>query len=1030
MNPDVVHGNDWRSLDPGKIGRWTPTRRVTVVVPCYNGQEPLALTFAALANQTYPMDLLEVVIADDGSDPPITVPPGTPFEARVVAQERAGFGLARARNTGAAAATGSILVFLDCDMVPEPAQVEAHARWHHLDDRILTLGFRHHVDFSGITPDDVAAAGSIDDLMGGHKVSSPQWIEFHMSRTRDLKSADTDLFRIVTGGNLGISKAFYDDLGGSDESFTQWGAEDTELGYRAFNAGGVLVPERRALAWHQGEGAAGPDPDEQRSQVEQRHKLSHLIAEKGFRRSVAGRTFTVPMVTAAVDAAGCSYDDVLERVENLLASGYHDLAVGISVPDDHLEAVRIRREFGSDPRVVLTDDLLTDVPHAAVRLDVPSRVRLWPTDLASMLRGLEGFGLVCGEVQLPRETEDPHRPAGPDNQVVDRPNLVVRMVRTRALRRAMHAGADDPWAAAGELFGSRTMGTEALGLKAMKLSRRPRAVSTRKASVRQESVRQANGGQASDPEASGRLESTRHILESTRHIQAGIRQAIAFKPVDNPPVVVLAGKVFRKLRSIRSLRDVSAVTRWVVRGLRNVTRRGRLKLKRRVRQQRENQRAAPTQQTAMDIPAWIRLVGGAGHLPGAQRLKGKLDGVEVILVAPDSSTNVANRLGIPVVMLGEESGIPEAAPVNPRRFNPAGFRSVGASAEVEPAPGPALPEDRVRAARGALASRVDSVNDLESATPVLELTASGVVVIVDDPAGSERWLGDRLAGLVGGVDTERLKDYTYRESVSVAQRRATHADHALPARLRQVRRAAGLPVQRPPGVSVVAATNRPEMLDRMVANVALQDHPNLELVLALHGDGFPSADPVTPDGLALTVLRFAADAVFGHVLSAASAVASGEWVAKMDDDDWYGAEHISDLVFAAGYSGADLVGKGSEFVYLEDSDMTIRRGLGTGEAPSRTLSGGTLLVRSSVLRDIDGWRGLPRGVDVALIDDVASAGGALWRTHPFGYLLCRTTGRHTWSVDDRYFERQAEQTWDGLALDVAGVCEVSEPPSG
>jgi hypothetical protein len=220
------------------------------------------------------------------------------------------------------------------------------------------------------------------------------------------------------------------------------------------------------------------------------------------------------------------------------------------------------------------------------------------------------------------------------------------------------------------------------------------------------------------------------------------------------------------------------------------------------------------------------------------------------------------------------------------------------------------------------------------------------------------------------------------------------------------------------------------MLDRIIANVALQDHPSLELVLALHGDGFPTADPATPDDMPLTVLRFPSDAVFGHVLSEASARAGGEWVTKMDDDDWYGAEHVSDLVMAAGYTGADLVGKGSEFVYLEGSDVTIRRGLGAGEAPSRTISGGTLLVRSSVLRDIDGWRGLPRGVDVALIDDVASAGGTLWRTHPFGYLLRRTTGKHTWTVDERYFERQAEQRWDGLALDVAGVCEVSEFPSG
>jgi hypothetical protein len=432
----------------------------------------------------------------------------------------------------------------------------------------------------------------------------------------------------------------------------------------------------------------------------------------------------------------------------------------------------------------------------------------------------------------------------------------------------------------------------------------------------------------------------------------------------------------------------------------------------------------------MDIPAWIRLAGGAGHLPGAANFKKKLDGVEVVLVAPDAPADATDGVEVPVVRLGAVSGIPEAAPVNPRRFNPAGFLPVGSSAEVEPAPDLSWPEDRVRAARGALASRIDKVHDLASAATLLELAASGVVVVVDDPTGAERWLGARLAALVGDVDEERLKDPTYRESVSVAQRRATHADHALPARLRQIRVAAGLPVMPTPTVSVVAATNRPSMLDRIIANVALQDHPSLELVLALHGDGFPAVDPAAPDGLPLTVLRFPADAVFGYVLSEASARAGGEWVTKMDDDDWYGAEHVSDLMLAAGYTGADLVGKGSEFVYLEGSDVTIRRGLGAGEAPSRTLSGGTLLVRSSVLRDVDGWRGVPRGVDVALIDDVVSAGGAVWRTHPFGYLLRRTTGQHTWTVDEKYFERQAEQRWDGLALDVAGVCEVDELPSG
>ena len=37
----VVRGNDWRSLEPGELGRWGPTATVTVVLPCYMGQSEL-----------------------------------------------------------------------------------------------------------------------------------------------------------------------------------------------------------------------------------------------------------------------------------------------------------------------------------------------------------------------------------------------------------------------------------------------------------------------------------------------------------------------------------------------------------------------------------------------------------------------------------------------------------------------------------------------------------------------------------------------------------------------------------------------------------------------------------------------------------------------------------------------------------------------------------------------------------------------------------------------------------------------------
>ena len=974
----VVRGNDWRSLEPAGIGEGTPTGTVTVVLPCYMGQAELELTFAGLALQTYPSHLLEVVVVDDGSTPPIVLPAGAPFTATVVAQQRDGFGLARARNLGAERASGEILVFLDCDMIPEPQLVEAHARWHHVDDRLLTVGFRHHADFDGITAEEIGSAGGPAEAVIGREVTSPEWIEFHMTRTHNLTSADTDLFRVASGGNLGVRREFFHAVGGCDASFRQWGGEDIEFGFRAFNWGGVLVPEREAVAWHQGAGAA-PDPTEKASQVEQRHKLSHLVAERTFRRSTPGRSFQVPFMTVAVNSSELTFDEAAEQIDGVLASAFHDLVVGLWVPERHPERVQLERQYGPDHRVLLSQNLLADVPHAAVRLELPSRVRLRPTSIGSLLRGLEGFGLV--RVDLKEFGE-------------------IRIARTRALRRAIHAGAEDPWSAAGELFGERTMSPVATHLTVVANAfPGPRIWET----------------ELSTSATTGRRPGSEHM------------DSAPWRP-ENPSLGVLIEKVVHKLARIRTPDDVATVAHWAARGVRNVARRARRARRNRRADRQAVRREAKTRLTALKVPRWVRVVGGGDHLPGAHVWKRRdarswrrrEKGVEVVVVAPDAPDEVPTG-GVPVVRVGPLSGIPLAPPVDHRRFNPAGFRPVGGGARIETAPDLPTPEDRIEAARAALAVRIDRIDGLASAQRLIEFTAAGVPVLLDEASGAEAWLGASLAAAVTTVDADCLVDPTERERASVAQRRAALAHHTLPARLRQVRRAAGLPVLSEPSVSVVVATNRPAMVERIVAIVAAQDHPNTELVLALHGDGFGNTDPTASDGLEVTALRFPAETIFGDALSEASSVASGEWIAKMDDDDWYGAEHLTDLALAASYSGADLVGKGAEFVYLEDAGLTIRRDLGNNEVASRTLAGGTMLVRAETLREVDGWRGVRRGVDLALIDDVTGVGGRIWRTHPFGYLLRRTGGEHTWKVNERYFLRHADQQWDGLATEVVGV---------
>ena len=143
-------------------------------------------------------DLIEVIVVDRGSRTPLE-PPSTPLGLKVVYQEDRGFGLARARNNGANAATHDILVFRDGDMIADSGLLGAHARWHHVVSDIVTMGFRAYVP--------------VDDL------------DKHTTPTT---------------------------LGGCDESFTRYGGEDTEFAYRAYIKGTLLVPVRDTFAWHQG----------------------------------------------------------------------------------------------------------------------------------------------------------------------------------------------------------------------------------------------------------------------------------------------------------------------------------------------------------------------------------------------------------------------------------------------------------------------------------------------------------------------------------------------------------------------------------------------------------------------------------------------------------------------------------------------------------------------------------------------------------------------------------------------------------
>ena len=293
---------------------------------------------------------------------------------------------------------------------------------------------------------------------------------------------------------------------------------------------------------------------------------------------------------------------------------------------------------------------------------------------------------------------------------------------------------------------------------------------------------------------------------------------------------------------------------------------------------------------------------------------------------------------------------------------------------------------------------------------IFEITACGTpVVSTPSRAIGEFFPADEVLQ-VGGEDEARwtlralvnspeLRDRT----VHTAQRRIWES-HTYTRRLDAVLSAAGLSsgssAARLPSVSALVSTNRPQQLDHVLATVAAQRGVDVELVLLTHGFEPPAelAGQAADLGLRLTLLTEPAETTLGGCLNRLVAAASGDVVAKMDDDDLYGADYLRDQLHALDYSGASVVGKQAHHMYLEALDATILRFPEREHRFTDLVMGPTIVTHRDVALAhpfADVWR----GEDTGFLRDVVASGLAVYSADRFNFVQMRHTSvRHTWEA--------------------------------
>jgi len=199
-----------------------PWPRVSVVVCTYNGSRTIRDCLDGASRLAYPD--YEVIVVDDGSSDATAVI-ARQYDCRLIQTENRG--LASARNSGLAAATGDIIAYLDDDAYPDPDWLT------YLAATFLRTGY------AGVGGPNIAPPG--DGPIAECVARAPGGPVHVLVTDREAEH--------IPGCNMAFRKSCLDAIGGFDPQFRTAG-DDVDVCWRLQERGWTLGFHPAAMVWH------------------------------------------------------------------------------------------------------------------------------------------------------------------------------------------------------------------------------------------------------------------------------------------------------------------------------------------------------------------------------------------------------------------------------------------------------------------------------------------------------------------------------------------------------------------------------------------------------------------------------------------------------------------------------------------------------------------------------------------------------------------------------------------------------------
>lgn len=284
---------------------------------------------------------------------------------------------------------------------------------------------------------------------------------------------------------------------------------------------------------------------------------------------------------------------------------------------------------------------------------------------------------------------------------------------------------------------------------------------------------------------------------------------------------------------------------------------------------------------------------------------------------------------------------------------------------------------------------------------VLEQERPGILSAFDLLTGKSLSLSETLHTLQTQWETDRKRTLCVRRAVE---------QHSAQSVLYTMEQTLEKQLVRRRTVTLMACTCRPESLPNILDNYHRQTYLDKDLLILFHTQENPDEALFQHAAQHKGVRAIWVDAKkhsFGQALNIGVSTATGQYVTKMDDDDYYGAHYVADTINTFSYFNVPVLGHDAFFLYFEGSKQLYARKPGRQYRRTTFVCGATLTFERTLLNKVS-FRDVSTNIDGFFCADVSALKLRIFCLDLFNLLVLRVQNAagHTWTDSDNFLKAQ------------------------